>query len=145
MNVGENEIIFYTLACAYREIPDLDMWISKLVNSKDVSDPFVNVKLGKARIAKSAIIDNSLNPKWNESFKVEVCHRASNVIFDVRDKDHVNTEAIGKVQISTSEIIDGNVVEGWFPIMNNSKVNCIKYFCFLKNILLVIRRTASCT
>ena len=121
------------------------MWISKLVNSKDVSDPFVNVKLGKARIAKSAIIDNSLNPKWNESFKVDVCHRASNVIFDVRDKDHVNTEAIGKVQISTSEIIDGNVVEGWFPIMNNSKVNCIKYFCFLQNILLDFRKTASCT
>ena len=120
------KIIFYMLDVACREIPDLDMWISKLVNSKDVSDPFVNVKLGKARIAKSAIIDNSLNPQWNESFKVDVCHRASNVIFDVRDKDHVNTEAIGKVQISTSEIIDGNVVEGWFPIMNNSKVNCIK-------------------
>lgn len=36
-------------------------------DKKDVTDPFVDVKLGKARIAKTAVIDNDLNPKWNET------------------------------------------------------------------------------
>ena len=40
----------------------MENWYSKLYDKKDVTDPFVDVKLGKARIAKTAVIDNSLNP-----------------------------------------------------------------------------------
>ena len=109
----------------FRNIPDMENWYSKLYDSKDVSDPFVDVKLGKARIAKSAVIDNSLNPQWNEWFKVEVCHRADSLIFDVRDKDHANTEVIGIVEISTQHLLNGQVVEGWFPITNTS--NKVRY------------------
>jgi hypothetical protein len=39
---------------------------------QDVTDPFVDVKLGNARIAKTSIIDNDLNPRWNETFRIEV-------------------------------------------------------------------------
>merc|ERR1719474_2612095 len=84
-----------------RDIPDMENWYSKIVNKKDVTDPFVDVKLGKARIAKTAIIDNDLNPVWNETFKVEVCHKSNFLIFDVRDKDHAYTEEIGQVEILT--------------------------------------------
>ena len=69
-------------------IPDMENWYSKIYDKKDVTDPFVDVKLGKARyssvinamfgynkaflyrIAKTAVIFNDLNPKWNETFKV---------------------------------------------------------------------------
>ena len=40
--------------------------------SQDVTDPFVDVKLGNARIAKTSVIDNDLNPEWNETFRIEV-------------------------------------------------------------------------
>ena len=74
-----------------KEIPDMENWYSKLYDKKDVTDPFVDVKLGKARyichtttlnwlimiflilftrIAKTAVIFNDLNPKWNETFLV---------------------------------------------------------------------------
>ena len=32
-----------------RNIPDMENWYSKLYDKKDVTDPFVDVKLGKAR------------------------------------------------------------------------------------------------
>ena len=41
--------------------------------SQDVTDPFVDVRLGNARIAKTSVIDNDLNPVWNEKFRIEVC------------------------------------------------------------------------
>ena len=70
-----------------KDIPDMENWYSKLYDKKDVTDPFVDVKLGKARyfcysmfdcfiispftrIAKTAVIFNDLNPKWEETFLV---------------------------------------------------------------------------
>ena len=100
----------------------MENWYSKLYDKKDVTDPFVDVKLGKARIAKTAVIDNSLNPVWNEAFKIEVCHKADSLIFDVRDKDHAYTEVVGIVDISAQHLVNGQIIEGWFPIRKSNKV-----------------------
>merc|ERR1719348_980703 len=108
---------------AARNIPDMENWYSKLYDKKDVTDPFVDVKLGKARIAKTAIITNSLNPVWDEWFKIEVCHRADSLIFDVRDKDHAYTEVVGEVEISTQQLLSRQVIEGWFDIVKGNKHN----------------------
>lgn len=35
------------------DLPDLESFISKLVDKKDVSDPYVDVKLGSARLVKT--------------------------------------------------------------------------------------------
>ena len=105
----------------------MENWYSKIVNSKDVSDPFVDVKLGKCRIAKTRVIDNSLNPQWRESFKVEVCHKADSLIFDVRDKDHAYTEVIGIVDVPCHDLINGQVIEGWRPITKGSKVGSVPF------------------
>eukprot|EP00092_Neocalanus_flemingeri_P027266 GFUD01029568.1.p1 GENE.GFUD01029568.1~~GFUD01029568.1.p1 ORF type:complete len:832 (-),score=202.16 GFUD01029568.1:287-2782(-) len=106
-----------------KNIPDMENWYSKIYDKKDVTDPFVDVKLGKARIAKTAVIDNDLNPTWNETFRIEVCHKADTLVFDVRDKDHAYTEEIGVVEISTQHLINGQVIEDWFPIKKGSKEN----------------------
>lgn len=108
---------------AARNIPDMENWYSKLYDKKDVTDPFVDVKLGKARIAKTAVIDNDLSPEWNETFRIEVCHWAKDLIFDVRDKDHAMTEEIGKVEIPTQYFLNGTIVENWFPIKKKEKEN----------------------
>ena len=100
----------------------MEKGISKLFNKKDVSDPFVDVKLGQCRIAKTRVIDNSLDPNWDELFKVEVCHHAENLVFDVRDKDHASTEVIGEVVLSLQEtLLDGQTIDGWFPIKRSGK------------------------
>ena len=103
-----------------KNLPDLEGWVSKLVDKKDVTDPFVDIRLGKARIAKTAVVNNNLNPEWNEDYRVEVCHFAEELVFEVRDKDHAVTEFIGSVTIPTPSLLSGEVREGPFPIKKKS-------------------------
>ena len=103
-----------------RNLPGMESWLAKLVDKKDVTDPFVDVRLGKAKLAKTTIIDNDLNPKWNESYRVEVCHFADHLVFEVRDKDHAYSEYIGAVYIPTSVPLNGEIKGGWFPICKSS-------------------------
>jgi len=108
---------------AARKLPDMESWLAKIASSKDVTDPFVDVHLGKTRIAKTKIIDNDLNPVWDEEFKIAVCHKSNYLIFDVRDKDHAYTEEIGKVEINTQLLLNGQEIAGWFDIRKGSKHN----------------------
>ena len=44
-------------------------------------------------------------------------------MFDVRDKDHAYTEAIGIVELTTQHLLNGQVIDGWFPITKGNKVH----------------------
>ena len=59
---------------AASNLPDMESWVSKLVNPKDVTDAFVDVKLGSAQLVKTSVINNSLNPEWNEDYLIQVLH-----------------------------------------------------------------------
>ena len=98
--------------------------IAKLYDKKDVTDAFVDVILGNARVAKTKIIDNDLNPEWNEFYRVDLCHQATHLTFDVRDKDHAYTEKIGLVKFECDQLKTGNF---------KNIVSCFKiYICLLK-------------
>ena len=53
-----------------KDLPDTDRGLFNLIG-KDKTDPFVIGTLGAARIFKTRVIDNELNPEWNETFSVE--------------------------------------------------------------------------
>merc|ERR1712107_196628 len=93
-------------------LPDLEGLISKMVDKKDVTDPFVDVRLGKAKLAKTSVINNDLNPRWDESYRIEVCHFGNELIFEIRGKDHAYSEYIGCVEIPTAELLNGQIFEG---------------------------------
>lgn len=105
---------------AAQNLPDMEGWVSKLVDKKDVTDPFVDVRLGKAKLAKTSVVLNSLNPEWNESYRIETCHFGDELSFEVRDKDHAYAEFIGSVDIPTGALLNGEIKEGWFPIKKRS-------------------------
>ena len=69
-----------------KNLPDMEGWVSKLVDKGDVTDPFVDVRLGKAKLAKTSVVLNDLNPVWNEQYRIEVCHFANYLNFEIRDK-----------------------------------------------------------
>ena len=104
-----------------RNLPDMDSWIAKLVDKRNVTDAYVDVSIGKAKIIKTSVIDNDLNPVWNESYRIEACHFASHLTFAVKDKDHAYSEYIGSVEISSSALLSGEIKEGWFPIYKSNK------------------------
>ena len=74
-NPDESDVVFLHgqfLLCIFsaKNLPDMDSWIAKLYDKNDVTDPFVDVWLGNARLVKSSIIFNDLNPEWNESYRL---------------------------------------------------------------------------
>jgi len=60
---------------------------------------------------------------WADIFRIELCHYASELVFEVRDKDHAYTEFIGTVSIPTKDLSNGNVLEGWFQILKKNKTH----------------------
>lgn len=94
-----------------------------MVDRNDVSDPFVDVILGSAKLAKTRVICNDLNPEWNESYRIDVCHVSDELRFEVLDKDHAYAEMIGIVKLSTAELVECQVIEGWFPIQFHKAQN----------------------
>jgi len=124
-----------------RDIKDMESWISKMVDKNDVTDAFVDVKLGNSNLAKTAIIDNNLNPVWNETFKVEVCHKADFLLFDVKDKDHAQAEQVGLVEISTQMLLNGQRIEDWFPIRKKNEVNGHLHLGILYQSMAMIGKT----
>ena len=61
---------------------------------KDKTDPFVSGALGAARIFKTRVIDNDLNPVWDETFSV------ASASFDIccpRAVKHVYYQMISRI------------------------------------------------
>jgi len=92
------------------DLPDCDTAFFN-IDGKDVTDPYVNVFLGEARLAKTRYMNNDLNPCWDEKFTVDVCHRSASMTFDVKDKDHVGGAFVGSVMIQTEDLMSGEVFE----------------------------------
>ena len=105
-------------------LPNLDSSILSL-SKKDVSDPFVVVSLedangGTWKVATTRVIDNNLNPIWNESFRVDVCHHVVAVIITVKDKDFLSSEVIGSITFTADSIFSGDI-SGTFDLFRNGE------------------------
>ena len=104
-----------------RDLPDMEGRLSKLFNKKDVTDPFVDITLGSAKLAKTKMILNSLCPVWDETFRIELCHFGDTLKLEVKDQDHAYSEDIGAVEILTNDLKDGELKKGWFPILSKKR------------------------
>lgn len=105
-----------------KDLPDLDS--SSFRSKKDVSDPYVTVDtiVGGTctqRIAKTAVIKNSLNPQWNEKYQLEISHEAESIMFTVRDKDLFIVEHMGEMSIQAEDLISEEPISGFFDVMDS--------------------------
>lgn len=89
------------------------------------SDPYVSVCLAGATVAQTRVIANCENPLWDEHFRVPVAHPVEQVEFHVKDNDVLGAQHIGVVAISVDNIISGNKINDWFPIIGHHG-NCLK-------------------
>ncbi len=71
-------------------------------------------------VFSSSIISNSLNPQWDEDYRIEVCHFAEVLVFEVRDKDHAYAEFIGSVTFPTRALLAEEAMVGHYPIMKKN-------------------------
>ncbi|XP_076900967.1 phospholipase D gamma 1-like [Bidens hawaiensis] len=91
---------------------------------KDTSDPYVTVSIANAVIARTFVISNSENPVWMQHFYVPVAHYSAEVQFVVKDSDAVGSQIMGVVGVPVEQLASGSLVEGTFPVLNESGKPC---------------------
>ncbi len=97
-------------------LPDTDTAFFN-IDGDDVTDPYVCGSLGTARLFKTRYIHNDLNPVWNEPFDVYVCHCASSLKIDVRDKEHIGDTHVATCMIGTERIASGETIDEYFDLI----------------------------
>uniref|UniRef100_A0A2P2HX20 phospholipase D n=1 Tax=Hirondellea gigas TaxID=1518452 RepID=A0A2P2HX20_9CRUS len=104
-----------------KSLPNLDSSLLSL-KKKDVSDPYVVVSLedeegGSWKVCTTSVIDNNLNPKWNENFRVDVCHHVISITFEVKDKDFISSESMGTVKFTADSLFGNGSLSGLFDLI----------------------------
>ncbi|KAG0563480.1 hypothetical protein KC19_8G034600 [Ceratodon purpureus] len=88
------------------------------------SDPYTVVVVAGARVARTRVISNNANPKWNEHFLVPVAHHTFDIVFVVKDQDVMGSQRIGQVKISAGPLLNGGVVDGWYDLLDKEGKPC---------------------
>jgi phospholipase D1/2 len=81
------------------------------------SDPYVKVSVPQATVARTRVIKNSQNPKWNERFYIPLAHPVVDLEFEVKDDDILGAELIGTVKIPAPKVASGELIAGWFDVL----------------------------
>lgn len=71
----------------------------------DKSDPYVEAYLDEYRLLKTRVIDDNLDPVFEEEFHCPVAHIGETITFHVKDKDVLKDESLGEYSLSVSDLI----------------------------------------
>ncbi|KGN52888.1 phospholipase D alpha 1 [Cucumis sativus] len=83
---------------------------------------YATIDLEKARVGRTRRLEREhSNPKWYETFHIYCAHMASNIIFTVKDDNPIGATLIGRAYLPVREIIRGDEVDKWVPILDESK------------------------
>lgn len=85
------------------------------------SDPYVILRVG-TRMHTSRVIDDTLNPKWNEMFEF-VVHEVPGQELEVEvfDKDPDKDDFLGRTKLDLGDVMTSRVLDKWFPLNDVEK------------------------
>ena len=98
---------------------DFHIHRAEYLTDKDVitiSDPFVEIQIDGEEMFRTNVVQDNLNPVWNESGSFNVNKEVSEIAFLVKDKDNIGADCLGKVSIPVQDLGGGNKIEGLFPL-----------------------------
>ncbi|KAJ1553427.1 hypothetical protein HK096_007878 [Nowakowskiella sp. JEL0078] len=83
------------------------------------SDPYIKLSLANANLGKTHVVDNSLDPMWNELFYGVVYSRREHLTLEVFDDNEVRLDvSLGKVDLLLSECLEG----AGFDVIRKKKI-----------------------
>ncbi|PON89019.1 Phospholipase D [Trema orientale] len=62
--------------------------------------------------------DETSNPQWNESFHICCAHTATNVVFTIKQDNHIGAEVIGRAYLPAEELLSGKEVDQWLNLLD---------------------------
>uniref|UniRef100_A0A8C0CW41 Extended synaptotagmin-1 n=1 Tax=Balaenoptera musculus TaxID=9771 RepID=A0A8C0CW41_BALMU len=91
-----------------------DRFLGGLVKGK--SDPYVKLKLG-GRSFRSRVVQEDLNPRWNEVFEVIVTSIPGQELeVEVFDKDLDKDDFLGRCKVSLTTVLDNGFLDEWLTL-----------------------------
>ncbi|KAH9600945.1 C2 domain [Trypanosoma melophagium] len=85
-------------------------------------DPYCRIRLGD-KSYKTKIIDNTLNPVWNETFRFQVADENSvQLCVELWNKNIIVDDIMGSYNLSLSNLTRGVVQDSWY-MLAHSKTN----------------------
>lgn len=90
-------------------------------SGKGWSDLYATIDFERARVGRTrVIVQNSMNPKWNESFHIYCAHVASNVVVSVKSDNAIGATLIGRAKVPALDILQGRLIDRWVPLCNEN-------------------------
>ena len=81
-----------------------------------ISDPFVEIQIDGEEMFRTNVVEENLNPVWDESGSFNVNKEVSEISFLVKDKDKIGANCLGRVSISVQDLGGGNKIEDLFVL-----------------------------
>uniref|UniRef100_A0A1A8FVB5 Extended synaptotagmin-like protein 1b n=1 Tax=Nothobranchius korthausae TaxID=1143690 RepID=A0A1A8FVB5_9TELE len=83
---------------------------------KGKSDPYAKINVGEV-VFKSAVVQENLNPVWNELYEVVLRPQAGQEVqVELFDKDMDKDDFLGRFKISVSDIIRSQFTDQWYSL-----------------------------
>ncbi|NXA12958.1 ESYT1 protein, partial [Sapayoa aenigma] len=102
-----------------RDLRSKDRFMGGLVEGK--SDPYAVLRVG-TQVATSRVIDDNLNPTWDEVYEF-IVHEVpgQEVEVELFDKDPDQDDLLGRMKLDLGEVLRARVMEEWFPLQEGGQ------------------------
>ncbi|XP_068854861.1 extended synaptotagmin-1-like, partial [Aphelocoma coerulescens] len=102
-----------------RDLRCKDRFMGGLVEGK--SDPYAVLRVG-TQVATSRVIDDNLNPTWDEVYEF-IVHEVpgQEVEVELFDKDPDKDDLLGRMKLDLGEVLRARVMEEWFPLQEGGQ------------------------
>ncbi|KAM6039082.1 LOW QUALITY PROTEIN: extended synaptotagmin-1 [Chlamydotis macqueenii] len=102
-----------------RDLRSKDRFMGGLVRGK--SDPYAVLRVG-TQVATSRVVDNDLNPTWDEVYEF-IVHEVpgQEVEVEVFDKDPDQDDLLGRMKLDFGEVLKARVLDEWFPLQEGGQ------------------------
>ncbi|KAL6330950.1 hypothetical protein AAG906_009378 [Vitis piasezkii] len=93
--------------------------LSKRIVGARISKIYVTIDLEKAGVGRTSKLDNEdSNPRWYQSFHIYCAHKASHVVFSVKQDNPIGATVIGRAHLPVGELLEGEV-DRWLELFHH--------------------------
>ncbi|KAM6308053.1 LOW QUALITY PROTEIN: extended synaptotagmin-1 [Podargus strigoides] len=101
-----------------RDLRSKDRFMGGLVEGK--SDPYAVLRVG-TQVFTSRVIDDNLNPTWDEVYEFIVHEVPGQEMGELFDKDPDQDDLLGRMKLDFGEVMKARVLEEWFPLQEGDR------------------------